>query len=417
MFKTRQIYNDISEHASKKECTIITGPRQAGKTTILRYLFNELKKKEKYVLYVTLEDTKILEEINNHPENIFKFIKRPINPLYKANPDKERIFILVDEVQYAKNPSNFLKYLYDTYLDNLKIIATGSSAFYIDKKFKDSLAGRKRIFILNTLNFNEFLYFRNENLLIEELKLIRHQKEYISVHYHEIMSLLDEYLTYGGYPDVVLESDNKNKINKLLELRNSYVKRDFIESGLQNETTYFQLMALLSGQIGNLVNRNEFAGTLKIDNKTVDNYLYNLQKCFYIDLVLPFYKNLRKELTKMPKVFFNDLGLRNVLLNRFTNFHDREDKGQLLENYVYIRLKEIYKQDDIKFWRTASGNEVDFIVSETFGKGKAFEVKYKTTLLKKSKYKLFRNTYPDYPISFVQFDFSPEPTITPVLKL
>ncbi len=417
MFKTRQIYKDIFEHASKKECTIITGARQAGKTTILRYLYNELKKKEKYVLYVSLEDIKILEEINDHPENIFKFIKRPINPLYKTNPDKERIFILVDEVQYAKNPSNFLKYLYDTYLDNLKIIATGSSAFYIDKKFKDSLAGRKRIFILNTLNFNEFLYFKNENLLIEELKLIRHQKEYISIHYHEIMSLLDEYLTYGGYPEVALESDNKNKINKLLELRNSYVKRDFIESGLQNETTYFQLMALLSGQIGNLVNRNEFAGTLKIDNKTVDNYLYNLQKCFYIDLVLPFFKNLRKELTKMPKVFFNDLGLRNVLLNRFTNFYDREDKGQLLENYVYIRLKEIYRQDDIKFWRTAAGNEVDFVVSETFGKGKALEVKYKTTLLKKSKYKLFRNTYPDYPLSFVQFDFSKEPVIIPVLKL
>lgn len=415
MYIPRIIFDDIIKHLPKKEFTIITGARQTGKTTILKQLFNTIKKQNKEVFYLTLEKEEVLQEINNNPENIFQYTGKIANPLYEDV--SETIYLLLDEIQYADNPSNFLKYLYDTYSPNLKIIATGSSSFYIDKKFKDSLVGRKRLFHLKTLNFDEFLVFKDKIDLKHELEKTRERQEYKSVRYAEIMHYLSEYLTFGGYPNVVLAQSDEEKINVLEEIKNSYIKRDILDSKVENRQAFYNLLNILAGQTGNLVNKNMLSKSLRIDLSTVENYLYILQKSFHIELVKPFFRNIKKELIKMPKVYFNDIGLLNIFLNRFQVFVKREDKGSLLENYVYIRLREIYRQDDIKFWRTASGNEVDFVVSETFGKGKAFEVKYNANLLIKSKYKLFRNTYPDYPLKIIQFDFSTEPVITPVLKL
>ncbi len=415
MYIPRIIFDDIIKHLTKKEFTIITGARQTGKTTILKQLFDTIKKQNKEVFYLTLEKEEVLQEINSNPENIFQYTGRIANPLYEGV--SETIYLLLDEIQYAENPSNFLKYLYDTYSPNLKIIATGSSSFYIDKKFKDSLVGRKRLFHLKTLSFDEFLVFKDKIDLKNELDKIREKQEYKSVRYAEIMHYLTEYLTFGGYPNVVLAQSNEEKINVLEEIKNSYIKRDILDSKVENRQAFYNLLNILAGQTGNLLNKNMLSKSLRIDLSTVENYLYIMQKSFHIELVKPFFRNIKKELIKMPKVYFNDIGLLNVFLNRFQFFIKREDKGSLLENYVYIRLREIYKQDNIKFWRTASGNEVDFVVSETFGKGKAFEVKYNANLLTKSKYKLFRNTYPDYPLNIIQFDFGIDPLITPVLKL
>ena len=114
-------------------------------------------------------------------------------------------FLMINEVQYAADPSNFIKYLYDVYGEILKIVATGSSAFYIDKKLTDSLSGRKRVFELKTLSFEEWLAFRNLNDLSSELALIREQKDYTSSSHRELMELFNEYLVYGVYPAVVLE--------------------------------------------------------------------------------------------------------------------------------------------------------------------------------------------------------------------
>jgi len=409
------IFDDTIKHFPNKEFTIITGARQTGKTTILKHLFDTIKKQNKKVFYLTLEKEDVLQEINSNPENIFRYTGKIANPLYEGV--SEIIYLLLDEIQYAENPSNFLKYLYDTYSPNLKIIATGSSSFYIDKKFKDSLIGRKRLFHLKTLNFDEFLVFKDKIDLKNELEKIRERQEYKSVRYTEIMHYLTEYLTFGGYPNVVLAQSDEEKINVLEEIKNSYIKRDILDSKVENRQAFYNLLNILAGQTGNLLNKNMLSKSLRIDLSTVENYLYIMQKSYHIELVRPFFRNIKKELVKMPKVYFNDIGLLNILLNNFQAIIKREDKGSLLENYVYIRLREIYKQDDIKFWRTASGNEVDFVVSDTFGKGEAFEVKFNASLLAKSKYKLFRNTYPEYPLNIIQFDFSIDPMITSVLKL
>jgi len=158
MYIPRNIEEKIRNHIARKEYTIITGARQTGKTTLLRELFSEQKKNNEKAFFLSLENIQILSDLNADPENIFKYAIRPIEPFNRLKQN-DRVIIFIDEIQYLDKPSNFLKFLYDKYLENLKIVATGSSAFYIDSSFDDSLAGRKRIFNLRTLSFDEYLRF------------------------------------------------------------------------------------------------------------------------------------------------------------------------------------------------------------------------------------------------------------------
>jgi predicted AAA+ superfamily ATPase len=315
---------------------------------------------------------------------------------------EKRIFLLIDEIQYLDDPTNFLKFLYDEYEYNVKVVATGSSAFYIDTKFNDSLAGRKRIFQLYPLSFNEFLVFKRQEKITSEITYQVSEPSYVSDYATNTYTLLLEYLTYGGYPAVVLEKDKEEKKWLLNELKNSYLRRDIIESGVDKENKFLMLVQILADQIGNLVNSKELGNTLGLDHKTVKRYLYILEKCFHIDLIKPFYRNLRKELTKMPKVYFNDIGLRNAILGKFDNPMYRIDKGALLENFVYNQLRIKHNQAQnlgIKYWRTADGNEVDFIIEESFNTGYALEVKWNCKQFKPTKYKKFKTAYPDYELN------------------
>jgi len=293
-----------------------------------------------------------------------------------------------------------LKLLYDEYSNRLKIVATGSSAFYIDKQFKDSLVGRKKIFQMGTLDFEEFLHFKGRNDLVNEVLQLKSKKKEKSIHQDLLWAYMDEFVNYGGYPAVVLENNIEDKLELLREIRDSYIKRDLLESGVSDETKFYRMLMLLASQSGNLLNVNEISNTLRITNATVENYLYVLQKCFHITLVKPFYINLRKELTKMPKVYIHDLGLRNILINYFSPLEQRADKGLVLENFCFRVLSEKFEQDQIKYWRTADGNEVDFIIETQYLKGFAVEVKFNEQEVKLSKYKKFIATYPNFPLEF-----------------
>lgn len=400
----RKIHQEVKKHLHRKEYTIITGPRQCGKTSLILALFKELRSNGESASFITFEDRDILTAINNHPEEVFSFSRRPEKPTNPKGVLKHRHFLFIDEVQHANDPSNFLKYLYDVYGENLKIVASGSSAFYIDRKFTDSLAGRKRVFELKTLSFNEYLKFAEKTEIEKELDLIRIQAGFVSSHKQELMEVFNNYLVFGGYPEVVLEEDNEEKINLLKEIKNSFLKRDIDESGISNPDKFYNLLAMLAGQAGNLVNRNELSNTIGVDHKTTDKYLYVLQNCFHIDLVKPFYSNLRKELTKMPKIYFKDFGLRNMALNRFFEFRFREDQGALLENYIYLRLTELYDMEEIKFWRISEAQEIDFILTTSFGEGLAYEAKLKCKSIKKSIRKNFQEHYPNYPIKVISLE-------------
>ena len=396
----RYLYKKLEKHLQHKNYSIITGARQVGKTSLLKQLYFHLKDLDEEVILLNLENKALLNSLNKDVKSVFnhaKFIPQKI----LDGKSKRRLYLLIDEIQYLDNPTNFLKFLYDEYEYNVKVVATGSSAFYMDKKFTDSLAGRKRIFQLYPLSFNEFLIFKRQEKITDEITYMLQEPSYVSEYANNTNALFNEYLIYGGYPAVVLEDDKEEKKLLLEELRNSYLRKDVTEAGIEKETKFMLLVQLLADQIGNLVNRNELGNTLGLDNKTVDKYLFILEKSFHIDLLNPFFRNLRKELTKMPKVFFNDIGLRNAILGKFESPTFRLDKGALLENFIYNQLRIKYGRTKLKYWRTADGNEVDFIIEESFNTGKALEVKWDCKQYKPSKYKKFVSNYPNYPLECI----------------
>ena len=381
----RDLTSKIKKYLLTEEILLIVGARQVGKTYLLHQIEELIKSQNKICYFLNLEDPEYLSLLNQSPKNLFKIFSFDLN---------QKSFLLVDEIQYLKNPANFLKYFYDEYKNKIKIIATGSSAFYLDRKFRDSLVGRKRIFYLYTLSFREFLRFKNEQDLSQKdfNTLSLSEKEKILFYYRE-------YLIYGSYPKVALASlSEKEEILK--DIVYSYVKKDIFEANIRQEEAFYALFKILASQIGNLVNASELASTLKISRTAIEDYLYLMQKSFHIRLIPPFYRNLRKEITKMPKVCFLDLGLRNLLLKNFKSFEEREDKGPLLENALFKELLKSYDLDEIKFWRTTERQEIDFIVREEM----AFEVKVDPERFKKNKYNLFFKNYPKIKFSLVSFD-------------
>jgi predicted AAA+ superfamily ATPase len=379
----------LFENLPFKEFAVVTGPRQSGKTSVLRLVEDHLQQKGEPTVYLSLEDPSILKRLNEHPENL-------LSVLPQLN---KKMYVLIDEIQYLADPTNFLKYNFDLHSETLKIICTGSSAFYIDQNFKDSLAGRKLIFNLFTLSFDEFLNFKTgDDSLKSEWVEMKKRPEYLSLKQITIRQMFDEYLTFGGYPAVVLANSVERKKALLSELSQSFLRRDVLESNVRDEEKFFILTRLLAAQTGGLVNVNQLAITLKLSVTAVENYIQILRKTFHIHLLRPFYSNLKKELTKMPKVYFNDLGMRNILLNQFQEVESRIDRGELIENYVFTRLRDSYPIDDIRFWRTAEGNEVDFVVNTEFQKGFAIECKFDEKAFFRSKYKKFGEAYPDFPL-------------------
>jgi predicted AAA+ superfamily ATPase len=387
----RKLLQQLIAHCHRKEITIVAGARQTGKTTLLKQLREHLISEGNDTFYMTLENMLVLTELNVDPENLFKFVQKP---------KQQRIYVLIDEIQYLDNPTNFLKLLYDNYSDILKLIVTGSSGFYIDVKFKDSLAGRKRMYEIYTLDFEEYLEFAGVGELVQDLSNIRADRNFQSLNRAELLMHFSDYLIYGGYPAVVLEPNRKEKKELLKELVSSYLKRDILESGVQYSDKFMKLLVILSHQSASLLNVNELANTLGLSVSAVNNYLYVLEKSYHINLAKPYFNNVRKELTKMPKVFFNDLGMRNTLMNNFNATDLRQDRGTIVENYTYIRLRQLYGKDDIRFWRTADGNEIDFIYSD--GEVQfALEVKYNEIEFALSKYKKFIQNYPSIPLRCV----------------
>ena len=386
----REIEKNIVDNMFNDKILLILWARQVWKTTILKKLENDLREEWKNTFYINLEDPFFLEKLNKHPKNIFEII-------WTWNIKK---YVFIDEIQMLDNPSNFLKLLYDDYRNNLKLIVSWSSAFYIDKKFNDSLAGRKKIFYVYTLNFKEFLVFKNKKELAKELE----KEKILDFYKKDIFIYYKEYITYWWYPELVLLDDIKDKKEYLKNIANSYIKKDIREANIEYVEKYYFILKILSNQVWNLLNMNEIANTINLPVSTVERYIYIMRKSFHIALIRPFFeRNIRKELTKMPKIYFFDLWLRNYFINNFENIDIRLDKGELLENLVFKNLLVKYDFEEIKFWRTQNKNEVDFVIEED---KKAYEVKFNKKQFNERKYKLFKKTYPEYDLECIDFEDS-----------
>lgn len=163
----RELFDQLASHLDKKEFTILTGAQQTGKSTLLRQLEGHCKDLSIPRIFLNLENKDILSVLNEHPLNLLNYL-----------PDtNERVIALMDEIQYLDDPSHFLKLLYNEHAQRVKIVATGSSAFYVDDHFRDSLAGRKRVFQLLTCSFNEYLQLRGKDDLLQEQNRILAKKK------------------------------------------------------------------------------------------------------------------------------------------------------------------------------------------------------------------------------------------------
>ncbi|MBC8175021.1 MAG: ATP-binding protein [Candidatus Marinimicrobia bacterium] len=386
--KQRFLIKELEKHSEEKEITLLFGARQVGKTTLLKQLKGKLSNRGFFTSFISLEDKTILTSLNEHPKNLFQFI--PILPL------ETRHYVFIDEIQYLDDPSNFLKLLYDQYDEKIKFIVSGSSGFYIDKKFTDSLAGRKRIFYLPTMDFREFLFFHGFDGIMNYV----HSDDIPKLYLQDLKNKFSEYLIYGGFPAVVLESTPEEKVNRLKELAMSYVKKDIQEASIQYPDICMKIMKIIAGQIGSQLNPNTIGKALKINYKTVESYIQLMQKSFHVSLVSPFFRSAIAEVRKMKKIYFNDLGLRNYFVNNFHPVLLREDRGNLLENYVFRFLSDRYDDWDIRYWRTQKKQEVDFVVQEK----RAYEVKFSKSSFKLSKYKTFREKYNEIPLNVIHYD-------------
>lgn len=364
----RHKLGDILKWFSDNKLILITGSRQVGKTSLLCLLIKEIFSKDKGgIFYYDLEDFQILELLNSGVESFVKFLKSK-----GANLDK-RVYVFLDEIQYLENPTNFLKLLVDHY-KNIKIIASGSSTLEIKRKFKDSLVGRKIVFELNTLSFSEYLLFRGRNDLLDIVnncqirdvlsgKNLKIEK-ILPVHQKELYEEFREYINYGGYPAVVKEIDISKKIELINEIYTAYVRKDIGQLfSIKDVVAFNNIVKILSLQIGSLMNEHSLTNSLKINHATLKRYLFILENTFIIKIISPYFKNKHKEIIKMPKVYFLDSGLRNSSIKSFNSFDLRADLGKLIENYIFSKINNVLKtNEEIKFWRTKAGSEVDFII-------------------------------------------------------
>jgi len=361
----RKIQREINEWLFKDEVIILNGSRQAGKTSLLKLLQDELKREkieEEQIFYLDLEDFEILNDLNSSPKNILNYVK---------SKNKKNYF-LIDEIQYLDNPSNFLKYLYDEHRSEIKLIVTGSSSLELKAKLQDALVGRKIAFAVAPLCFEEFLQFKQ----VEILDYYYRKNIPLPIRI-KFKKLLDEYLLFGGMPKVVLTENDEAKKTLLKNYVSDYINKDIRSIGkIGNLLKFNQLVKVLANQTGNLLNINELSNTLDISRQEIENYLNLLEYTYVLDKTFPYYKNLRSQITKMPKIYLFDLGIRNQILNNFTGINNRSDNGNLFENFIYLELRQSVSKENIYFYRTIHKAEIDFVFEKN-GVVYPLEVKYK----------------------------------------
>ena len=333
--------NDLEK---TKKGLVIYGPRQVGKTTLVNDLLKEFK-----------WNTLILNGDQRGPWWEL-LISRELSKLTLLVSGYDTVFI--DEAQRIPEIGLSLKILLDNF-PKLKIIVTGSSSLDLASKISEPLTGRIYSYKLFPISQKE-LRFANTS--------------------YEMETQIEERLIYGSYPEVFSLKSAQEKTKYLENLTNNYLYKDLLEFGdIRNSSKIHDLLKLLAFQIGSQVSISELSNALKINRTTVDRYIDLLEKSFIIFRLSGFSRNLRKEVTKMDKIFFYDTGIRNSMIGNLNLLNSRDDVGKLWENFLIVeRMKKLsYEQKMFSqyFWRLSSGAEID-LIEETEGKLYSFEFKY-----------------------------------------
>jgi predicted AAA+ superfamily ATPase len=343
----REILPLVIRDLEEREVTVITGSRQVGKTTLLMDMIAILLKQgvpADAIFYFNLDDF-----------NLFPYFEVYTDFLQFIDSEHTGFtYVFIDEIQRLENPGLFLKILYDLKL-KMKLVVSGSSSLELRAKISEHLTGRKHTFEMYPFNFEEFLAAR-------KISFYRKKEIEALVKFHgsDMDALLKEFVTYGGYPKAILGKGTREKAVELKEIYDSYVKKDvkdFLK--IENIAGYNNLVKSLALQAGNLVNYNRLRLLTGLNVQTVKKYIDYLEGTYIFKKVPPYFTNARKEIAKAPKVYAYDMGLLNYITGRLNG--SSHDPGSLMENFVFSEL--VKGGLEVKFWRSSSGAEVDFVIN------------------------------------------------------
>jgi len=355
---TRQLQHIIQANLFKNKAILIYGARQVGKTTLVHSL---VKKYINQTLFLNGDDADVRDILTHVSSTKLK----PVIGQHKI--------VVLDEAQRIPETGLVLKIIHDNF-PGIQLIATGSSAFELANKIKEPLTGRKLVFNLFPVSFNEMVQFHG---FLTEKRLVEHR------------------MVYGSYPDIILNTGMENKL--LRSLASSYLYKDLLMlEQIQKPVLLEKILKALALQIGNEVSYNELAKLVGSDRGTVEKYIDLLEKAFIIFRLHGLNKNVRNEIKKGKKIYFYDNGIRNAIIGNFLPLNSRTDIGALWENFIISeRLKYNHNKDaDFKnyFWRTTQQQEIDYIEEIDSGLY-AYEFKWNPTK-KGFLSKTFSKAYP-----------------------
>lgn len=356
LFK-RKLEDKILKLLERREIIGIRGPRQAGKTTLLRMIESKIEGNKVFVNLDLIEYRRALEE------NVIDFVKRFKKP-------EQKLYLFLDEVQKVKDGGEKLKIIYDEFPD-VKMFISGSSSLELKTNILPSLVGRLFLFELLTFDFEEFLSVKDEGL--KRLYVEKHKslKKFIAGEdeiappsfIEEFLKQWKEFVIFGGYPEVIKAKTEEEKILILKNIVNLYIEKDVVNFFKIEETSKFEdITKILAFNISNILSISSLSSDLKISYRKVEEFLNILHHTYVIYTLKPFHKNLVTELKKSSKVYFLDLGLRNCVINNFSSFDNRSDNGALMENFVFIELFSNFEKRKLNYWRTTGKAEIDFIL-------------------------------------------------------
>lgn len=360
MLFNRKLEPLIEKNLFKGKVIIVYGPRQVGKTTLVKQILNKYPEQSRYYLCDLIENIDFFSYQN--ASNVAKSLSR-------------LKLVVIDEAQRIENIGLVLKIIHDLNPD-LQILVTGSSSFDLANKINEPLTGRSLSFWLYPLAIEE----------IFDLSQIP-----------DLNSQLPDLLRFGLYPNIY-QTDFDQKAIILNELATNYLFKDILNwENLKNPLLLQNLLRMLALQLGSEVSYHELATTLRVDIKTIIRYLDLLEKAFIIFKLPAFSRNLRKEINKTRKYYFYDLGLRNSLIPNFKMLSQRTDVGPLWENFCILeRKKTLAYQQKLAytyFWRTYDQQEIDYI--EDF-ENRLLTFEFKWNVQKEAKIpKIFASNYPD----------------------
>ena len=362
MYLREKYINQIERGLQTTSIVLLIGARQVGKTHLMNsYQYNGAK------LFLNGQDPEVAE--------LFQKLST-IETYLQVHLNTEMVgLLLLDEFQFINGISTILKLLTDKY-PSLKIICSGSSSLDILQQVEESLAGRVRVIEVFSLSFEEFLGISDTKLL--NLYNACTEKTEHSALTEPLLKKMNEYLTFGGYPRMALQSDLDEKTAVLNDIYKTYLMKDN-RNYVKNEHTvgFNKMLRILAAQVGSLLNINELCREAGLPYKKCEEYLYLLEQMYVVKLIEPYFTNKRKTISKMKKIYFTDIGLINIVLSDFSSIELRHDNGALFENFVLLELLKNKKPaTTINYYRTTDGVEVDFVVNDMQQKT-AIECKYK----------------------------------------